>query len=110
MTTAVDTITEFSGAAGDSIDLAVAGTAANYAEIDGSGYANLAAAVAAIDSTGADDYFPAAADGKLYALVYNIAGSGNSYLIADENDAGAADGAVYLEGVGQSTFEWAFIV
>lgn len=101
-TAPIDTITDFSGAAGDLIDLATAGTAGNYVEVDGSGYANLAAAVAALNGVTFNQTV-------IYALVYNITGTGNSILIADESAGGAADGAVYLTGVGQNTFEWAFI-
>jgi S-layer protein len=99
-----DKITDF--ASGDSIDLATAGLAANYTEVDGSGYASLALAVTALEA----GWFTAGLDGHLYALVYNLNGSGNSYLVADQNDGGAADGAVLLTGVGVDDFAYTNII
>jgi len=80
------------------ISIGTAGTSTNYSELDGSSYADLAALTAAVDLI---------LDGTIdYVVAYNVAGSGNGYLMIDAGSNGAfgsTDDLVILTGVDVAT-------
>ena len=89
-----DTIKDFVTSS-DTIDFSgAAGSAANYAEADGSGNANLAAVIS--DANGVFD------GTKVYYAEYDVAGGGDGYLLFDADGDGTfnnTDVLVILTGV-----------
>jgi hypothetical protein len=94
-----DVIVDFT-AADDAINVdTAAGIITNYAEADGTAFADeaatLAAANAAMDTT------------VIYYLAVNAAGTGNGFLYADTDADGSANVVIQLNGVNLLT-EFAF--
>jgi Ca2+-binding RTX toxin-like protein len=91
-----DSVTGFVSA-NDGFDLdTAAGSGANYAEADGAGFADEAAALVAAR---------AALDGTvLYYFAYNVNGSGDGYLYYDADGANGSEVVIKLVGGGAAAF------
>lgn len=85
-----NTITDFKSGV-DRIDIGLAATPDNMRIVDGFGFASVSAALSA-----AYGYW----DGTVGLVAfYNVAGSGNGFLVADTDLLGGTEGAVRLTGV-----------
>ncbi|MFC7517200.1 DUF4214 domain-containing protein [Herbaspirillum sp. GCM10030257] len=104
-TATADTIADFVSGT-DKIKIGLAGTVANYTEVDGAAVATLAAAV-----TAADAAFAGSATNLQFYAVFDLNGTGAGALLVDLNDDNATDLVIQLTGVGTAAgFNYADII